>query len=58
MRYHFHEELNTAEMARKICEIYEPDALKERVVRKWFTSFRVRNFSIKDEEQLYYTSKR
>jgi len=30
MRYHFHEELNTAEKVRRICEVYGSDALKER----------------------------
>jgi len=35
MRYHFHEGLNVAEMAYRICETYRPDALKERVIQKW-----------------------
>jgi len=32
MRYHkfFYEELKVVETARKICEVYEPDVLKER----------------------------
>jgi len=36
MRYHFYERLNAAEMAHRICEAYRPNALKERVVQRWF----------------------
>jgi len=36
-------------MARGIYEVYELDALKERMIRKWFARFRV--FSIKDAER-------
>jgi len=32
MHYHFHEGLNVPETARRICEDYEPDALKNM----WF----------------------
>jgi len=49
MRYHFHEGLNVAETIRRICEVYEPDALKERMARKWFARFRIGNFSVKAE---------
>lgn len=48
MRYYFHEGLNAAETAHRICTVYGPDALKERVVRKWFARFRAENFSVKD----------
>jgi len=42
MRYHFHEGLNAAEMARRICEVYRLDALKN-VWSGWFARFRVEN---------------
>ena len=51
MLYHFHEKLTAAETARKICAVYGPDALKERVVQKWFTRFRAGNFDAKDAER-------
>jgi len=31
---YFHEGFNAVETARKICEVYGPDTLKERVIRK------------------------
>jgi len=51
MHYHFHEGLNAAETAHRICEVYGLDALKERVIRKWFARFLVGNFSVKDAER-------
>ena len=51
MLYHFHEKLTAAETARKICTVYGPDALKERLVQKWFTRFRAGNFDLKDAER-------
>lgn len=51
VRYHFHEGLNAAKTARRICAVYGPDALKERMVRKWFARFRAGNFSVKDAER-------
>jgi len=36
---------------RTICEIYGSNALKERVIRKWFARFRIGNFSIKEAER-------
>jgi len=39
-------------LQKRICEVYGPDTLKERVVRKWFARFRVGNFSVKDVERL------
>lgn len=51
MRYHFHEGLNAAETFRRICAIYGSDALKERVVQKWFSRFRAGNFDIKDAKR-------
>jgi len=52
MCYQFHKGLNAAETACRICNVYEPDALKKRpeMVRKWFARFRVGNFSVKDVE--------
>jgi len=47
MRYH--EEYNVAETDRRIFKVYWSDALKERVVRKWFPCWK---FSIKDVERL------
>jgi len=34
IRYHFHEGPYAAETVRRICEVYGPNVLKERVVRK------------------------
>jgi len=34
MWYQFHEGFNAAKTACRICEVYEPDTLKECIVRK------------------------
>jgi len=50
MRYHLYKGL-AAETTRRICEVYGPNVLKKRVIRKWFARFRVGNFSVKDAER-------
>jgi len=50
MCYQFHEGLNAAKTACRICEVYKPDALKKRSGND--ARFRVGNFSVKDVELL------
>lgn len=47
MLYHFYIGFNAAQTARRICKVYGPDTLKERVVQKWFLRFRSGNFCLK-----------
>jgi len=42
---------------KKICAIYDEDAVKERVSQKWFARFRCGNFSVKDKPHLGRSNK-
>ena len=49
MLFFFRKGLNAAECLREICAVYGPDALHDRVVRKWFAGFRSGKFDVENE---------
>ena len=51
MLYHFCEKHSWADTARRICAVYGPEALTERVVQKWFARFVGGNFDVQDAER-------
>ena len=42
---------NAVQAAKKLCDVYGEEALKERQCRNWIDKFRFGNFSLKDEQR-------
>lgn len=48
MLYYYRKGKNAAKTARKICDLYGPDAVSTRTAQEWFSRFRSGNFDVKD----------
>ena len=51
MLFYFRKGKNTAQAAKKIRDVYDEEALKDRQCRNWFDIFRSGDFSLKDEQR-------
>ncbi|XP_071646493.1 histone-lysine N-methyltransferase SETMAR-like [Temnothorax longispinosus] len=49
MHFYFKQGKNAAKTCKKICAVYDEDAVKECVCQKWFARFRCGHFSVKDK---------
>ena len=50
--YYFRKGKNAEQVAKKLCDLYVDNALKERQCRNWFITFRSGDFSLKDNPHL------
>ena len=48
--FYFREGKNAARSAKKLCDVYGEEALKDRKCRNWFDKFRSGDFSLIDEQ--------
>ncbi|GBP26047.1 Histone-lysine N-methyltransferase SETMAR [Eumeta japonica] len=49
LKFHYKKGKNTTQSVKKICEIYGPNAVSERILQNWFKCFQSGNFDVKDE---------
>ena len=49
--FYFHKGKNAAQAAKKLCDLYSEEALKDRQCQNWFIKFRSGDFSLKDEQR-------
>ena len=49
--FYFRKGKNAAQAAKKLCDVYREETLKDRQCQKWFHKFRSRDFSLKDEQR-------
>ena len=49
--FYFHKGKNAAQAAKKLCDAYGEEALKDRQSRNWFDKFRFGDFSLNDEQR-------
>ena len=49
--FYFCKEKNAAQAAKKLHDVYDEEALKDRQCRNWFDELRSGDFSLKDEQR-------
>jgi len=51
MLFYYKKGKNAAQICRKICEVYDADAVSECRTQEWFVRFRFGNFDVKDRSR-------
>ena len=49
--FYFRKGKNASQAHKKLCAVYDDEALKERQCQNWFDKFRSGDFSLKDEKR-------
>ncbi|GBP11395.1 Histone-lysine N-methyltransferase SETMAR [Eumeta japonica] len=49
LKFYYKKGKNATQAAKKICDVYGPNAVSVRVAQNWFKRFQSGNFDVKDE---------